>query len=159
MDDELVRIRRSRPENVKVTLMTSDKEIRPIGPIEFRTELETNYLTLSLSTRWDESLFTEFSGTDACLVVHSPEEFCERIHIAAALLLQDWSGLDAAVQYGGKSPLGVAYTKPDSFVNQQEYRFSWLPPVAKKELEPITVTIGNIERIAEIVLKPASTFT
>src|SRR4051794_2082661 len=42
-----------------------------------------NYLMLSLTNAWDETLFDVFSGSDCCLVIHDTEEFGERIHRAA----------------------------------------------------------------------------
>ena len=123
--------------------------IRPIGEVRYRSEIRTNYLVACFSTA--PNLFTEFPDTDACLVIHKVDDFCERFHAAAEAQLPDWAGFDAAVTYGGRHPLGAVFSKPLHFYDQQEWRFGWLPCVAISDLQPTFVTIGNIEDLAHIV--------
>lgn len=127
-DNELVRIRESKPENVKITLPRTGQEFTPIGPVTYTSTFSTNYLTLCLSSVWNENHFKDFTGTDACLIIHNPEEFAERLHEAAEAILPGWCGIDAPITYIGKSRYGVPFSKPLRFFAQQEWRFSWVPP-------------------------------
>lgn len=153
-DDEIVRTYSTPGKDVIITLQ-SGQLIEPLGDIQYRNDVGTNYLTLCFSSRWDHFLFEDFPNTDSCLVIHEVEEFCERMHLAAATELPEWAGLDGAVLYGGSSPLGAIFSKPLQFIAQHEWRFAWRPPVEHIELLPISISVGSIERIAEIVLKPS----
>jgi hypothetical protein len=153
-DDELVRINTSPASAVTITIERTGQTIKPIGDVVYRSEVGTNYLTICFSKRWDEHLFDDFPGTNACLVVHNVDDFCERFHSAAELALPQWEGIDAAVVYGGKSNLGAVFSKPLQFIVQHEWRFAWHPHTPVKELAPILLTIGSIADIAEIVERP-----
>jgi hypothetical protein len=153
-DDELVRINTSPASAVTITIERTGQTIKPIGDVVYRSEVGTNYLTICFSKRWDEHLFDDFPGTNACLVVHNVDDFCERFHSAAELALPQWTGIDAAVVYGGKSNLGAVFSKPLQFIVQHEWRFAWHPHTPVKELAPVLLTIGSIADIAEIVERP-----
>ena len=153
--DELVRVRSSPGEKVKITLASTGEEIKPIGEVTYRSEVGTNYLTVCFSERWDASMFSDFPNTDTCLVIHEVEEFCERFHIAVEAALSGWAGMDAKVTYGGHSPLGAVFSKPMRFIVQHEWRFAWRPLDALTEIQPLSVRMGSIERIAEIVRNQA----
>jgi hypothetical protein len=153
-DDELVRINTSPASAVTITIERTGQTIKPIGDVVYRSEVGTNYLTICFSKRWDEHLFDDFPGTDACLVIHNVDDFCERFHSAAELALPQWAGIDAAVVYGGKCNLGAVFSKPLQFIVQHEWRFAWHPHTPIKELAPVLLTIGSIADIAEIVERP-----
>ncbi|MDQ2138025.1 hypothetical protein RBI14_07575 [Alcaligenaceae bacterium B3P038] len=154
-DDELVRINTSPASSVSITIMLTGQTIKPIGEVVYRAEVGTNYLTICFSKHWDEHLFNDFPGTDACLVIHEVDDFCERLHRAAQLALPKWAGMDATVVYGGKSELGAVFSKPLQFILQHEWRFAWRPPQRVEELSPVLLTIGSIADIAEIVERPS----
>ena len=109
-----------------------------------------NYLTLSMAQAWDDVLFDQFPGSDCCLVVHDVEQFGERIHRAAAKLLPSWVGIDAAVSYGGTSPLGAAFCKTKRHALEQEWLFAWRPMQPAMPVNPVVIRIGSIEDIAEL---------
>jgi hypothetical protein len=153
-DDELVRENVVAEDKVTITHVRTGKPIHAIGDVTFRDEVGTNYFTLCFSSVWDPLLFTEFKDADACLVIHEPEEVCERIHHHAAQLLRGWSGIDGAVSYGGDHQFGATFTKHWKYIPQKEWRFAWMPPERCNELQPFCIRIGNIERHAEIVGKP-----
>lgn len=153
-DDELVRISTSPASAVTITIERTGQTIKPISDVVYRSDVGTNYLTICFSKRWDEHLFDDFPGTDACLVIHDVEGFCERLHSAAELALPQWAGIDAAVVYGGKSNLGAVFSKPLQFIVQHEWRFAWHPHTPVEELAPAILTIGSIADIAEIVERP-----
>lgn len=149
-DNELVRVRQSNQMDVQITLASTGQEIRPISDLTYTTTIQTDYLTLCFSEDWDDQQFEAFSGTDACLVIHNIGEFRERLYVAVENILPDWGGMDGPITYGGRSPLGAVFSKPIEFFPQCEWRFSWLPQQSSAKLNPIIVSIGNIERIAEI---------
>lgn len=123
----------------------------PILPFRARAVAShATYLTLSLAQAWDESLFDEFGGADCCLVIRRVEEFGERIHRAAAGMLPNWAGIDAAISYGAPSPLGAAFSKTRDHARQREWLFAWRPINATMALSPVTIRIGSIEDIAEL---------
>lgn len=154
-DDELVRIRSSPGTNEVITSVATGKQFKPIGEVTYRSEVGTNYLTVCFSKTWDEKLFAHFPNTDACLVIHQVEEFCERMHAAVEAVLPQWAGMDAPVTYGGRSPLGAAFSKPLHLILQDEWRFAWRPAFKLKYIEPVPFCIGNIEKIAEVVRCPS----
>jgi hypothetical protein len=108
------------------------------------------YLTLSLASAWDESMFGAFADADCCLVIHDPEEFGERIHRAVQRVLPSWAGIDAAISYGLPSPLGAAFSKTPHHAPEKEWLFAWRPTRAGLACEPVTISIGSIEGIAEL---------
>ena len=152
-DDELVRLQSTEGKYVTITQVETGEDIKPIGQVSYRCEIHTNYFVSCFSSVWDPRLFDEFSGSDACLVIHKVEEFCERMHLAAEAQLPGWIGIDATVMYGGSSPLGAVFSKPLRFLHQQEWRFAWMPKEAAKILDPKLLSVGSIEGLAELRLK------
>ena len=106
-------------------------------------------LTFSLSQAWDKDLFEAFDA-DACLVIHNTEEFGERLHKAVQRTLPNWAGIDGAVEYGSRSPLGAAFTKTRAEAQEQEWKFAWRSLSPNTSLHPVTVKIGSIEQFAEL---------
>ncbi|HJV03057.1 MAG TPA: hypothetical protein VJ752_21145 [Burkholderiaceae bacterium] len=109
-----------------------------------------SYLTLSFATAFDEGLFNAFGAADACLVIHNPEEFGERLHRAVQRALPNWAGIDGAISYGARSPLGAAFTKAALRAAEHEWQFAWRPMQPTMRMSPIVVKLGSIEAFAEI---------
>ena len=122
---------------------------------QFRLRPAAPCLTLSFSTVWDLALFDTFGPADACLVIHHTEEFGERLHRAVQKILPSWAGIDGAVEYGSKSPLGIVFTKTASDAIEQEWLFAWRALQSNLARKPIIVSIGNIESFAELKTKDA----
>jgi hypothetical protein len=91
-DNELVREQTSPGKDVTVTLIETGKRIPVIGDVSYRDEICTDYYTLCLSSTWDPLLFDEFKGSNSCLAIHDPEEFCERVYFFAKKQLTQWAG-------------------------------------------------------------------
>ena len=106
-------------------------------------------LALSFSQVWDRKLFDLFSA-DSCLVIHNSEEFGERIHRAVQRALPAWAGIDGAIEYGARSPLGAAFTKTRAEAPEQEWLFAWRSMQPQASLNPVTVKLGSLENFAEI---------
>lgn len=153
-DNELIREETTPGHMVTVTHVATGRPIKVTGDMHYRDEVGTDYYTLCMSTTWDPVLFTEFTGSSSCLVIHDPERFCERVHLHVEKRLENWAGIDAPVSYLQKSRLGPAFSKPWKYLAQKEWRFAWHPPIRIPKLFPIFIRIGRIDDIAELVSRP-----
>ena len=119
--------------------------ILPFGP-----RAGQGFLTLSLASAWDPSLFATFGDADCCLVIHDAEQFGERIHRTAQRMLPSWAGIDAAISYGVPSPLGDVFSKSRQQAAEKEWLFAWRPTQPALVNKPVTINIGSLEGIAEL---------
>lgn len=104
---------------------------------------------------YSDHFYQDFKGSDACLIIHNPNEFFNRMYSAIDSVLPNrWGAADGAVTYGRPSNLGVPFTKPEEFMFQFEWRFACLPIPSLNRCEAIIVTLGSIEDIAEVVGAP-----
>lgn len=113
-----------------------------------------DFLVVSFSHHFDAAMFDDYPAADACLVIHDVEAFGERLQAVVERKLPLWTGIDAPVSYGERSELGAVFSRPVQDAGQHEWRFAWrsVKPVA--QIEPVTVAIGSIERIADIIERP-----
>lgn len=107
-------------------------------------------LTLAFSSAWDPALFTLLGPADTCLVVHNTEDFGERLHRAVQRALPSWVGIDGAVVYGARGPLGAMFSKPAEDAAEREWLFAWRPMQANLAVKPVVVELGSIEGYAEL---------
>lgn len=144
--------------NKEVTISTLDGvPIKHFTEFKINSSTNTDYLMLCFSRKYEDVLFDEFQGSDACLIVHDIGKFSDRIHEAFEKLNPGWAGVDAPIEYGVHSPLGAAFRKAKAFEHQAEYRFVWNPPQPTKELKNQIITIGNLEDICELSLRKTQT--
>jgi hypothetical protein len=126
-DNELVHKKDVPADSVRIT--TKDGvPIVPLGDVTFSTLLlPIDSYILCFSYDYDEGLYDEFKGSEACLVVQDVKKFSERIHDAFAKAMPSYLGIDGRVVYGKhQSSLGVLFSKPKGFIYQREYRFAWI---------------------------------
>ncbi len=147
-DYELCRSRSVAPELVYIS-REDGQLIRPIGEVMFTNRLLRDYLMICFSSHRYPEDAGGFSGADACLVIHDPEELLERLHAKIEAAVRGGISMDASVSYGVPHELGVAYSKPAAYAAQCEYRLTVLPP-DDRLLSPLLISIGSIEAIAEI---------
>lgn len=108
-------------------------------------------LSLSFHQTLQASLLQSDANADCCLVIVQSEKFGERLHAAVQKMLPNWVGIDGAVQYGGRSPLGNLFTKPLALAHEQEWLFAWRSSQKNaSQLHPIIVNMGSIEKLAEL---------
>ncbi len=100
-------------------------------------------------------MFDIFSGAESCLIIHNTEEFGERLHRAVQRALPNWTGIDGAVEYGARSPLGAAFSKTQPDATEQEWLFAWRSMQSRASLNPILIKIGSIASFAELREKDA----
>jgi hypothetical protein len=108
------------------------------------------FLTLSLTTDWNGTLFDHVPDADSCLVIHDAEEFGERVHRAAQRVLPDWAGIDAAMSYGVPSPLGKVFSNAKQRAAENEWRFAWRPMRTTGSSHPVVIRVGSLQDIAEL---------
>lgn len=148
-DYELCRSRAVTPELVYIT-REDGQFIRPVGDVIFTNSLLRDYLMICFSSHRYSEDAGGFSGVDACLVIHDPEELLGRLHAEIETVVPGGISMDASVRYGVPHELGVAYSKPAAYADQCEYRLTVLP-TDDRLLSPLLISIGSIEAIAEIV--------
>jgi hypothetical protein len=138
-----------RPPTLYRYDLRSELELALTGGV-FQLVPAQGFLTLSFSRAWDRELFAVLGPADSCLVIHNTELFGERLHRAVQRALPNWAGIDGEVQYGARSPLGVAFSKLPQRAREQEWKFAWRSMAPLAILHPLTVRIGSIEQFAEL---------
>ena len=154
-DNEVVHKKDVPPSSVKITTKNGTP-IVPIGDVTFSTfVLPIDSFILCFSYDYDEGLYDEFQGSEACLVVQNVQEFSRRIHNAFAKAMPSYLGIDGRVAYGKhQSSLGVLFSKPKEFIYQREYRFSWIPKKPTRLLDQKVLAEGNFDKIRELIPPP-----
>lgn len=154
-DDE--RRRRIVLANPSITDVRTGRPIVPIGDVVMTSEIASDYLTLCFATVDSEHFYRDFPGSDACLVIHDPNAFFDRVYKAIDSVIPiDWGVVDGPVTYGGRSNLGTPFMKPENFMFQFEWRFACLPARPMSKCQAVPLTIGSINDIAEVVDAPAA---
>jgi hypothetical protein len=120
---------------------------------EFHLQPANQCLTLGFSSVFDPSFFD--LEVDACLIIHQPEEFGERLHRAVQRLLPNWAGIDGAVEYGRRSVLGNTFSKSREEQAKHEWLFAWRPLQTNKLLQTLLIKVGDISKLAEVRNKTA----
>lgn len=138
-----------RPPTLHSYGMRSDLE-QALTAGKFTLVPSGGFLSLSFSREWNKNLFEILSPADCCLVIHNTEEFGERLHRAVQRALPNWAGIDGAVEYGARSPLGAAFTKSAGQAREKEWQFAWRSMSPGASLNPVVVRIGSIEQFAEL---------
>lgn len=171
-DNELVHTETRNSKNFTITILKNGKQVKPIGDIRVQKMFPVDSYILCFSYAYDERFYSEFPGTDSCLVIKDTEEFSKRIHAWFTENFPNFIGINARVSYGRKENyLGPLFSKDKRYIFQREYRFSWHPLKPKNLIDlnaiassdekylrniankPITIFIGNLEDIAEIRYK------
>lgn len=154
-DNEVVHKKDVSANSVKI-IARDGTPIVPVGDVTFSTFfLPIDSYILCFSYDYDERLYDEFEGSEACLVVQNVKEFSRRIHNAFVKAMPSYLGVDGRVTYGNhESSLGVLFSKPKEFFFQREYRFSWIPEESIHLLDPKVFVEGNFDEIRKLIPPP-----
>ncbi|HEX2859446.1 MAG TPA: hypothetical protein VHP58_04550 [Alphaproteobacteria bacterium] len=113
----------------------------------------TDYWIYCLTTSLQSRLFVDFQA-DACVIIHNKEAFKKRLLAATSIL--NGKPQDGAVTYvdpllpkTGK--MFIPLTKHFKYAYQEEFRFSWVPKLPKKQLEPIDFSLGDMSNISSLI--------
>lgn len=142
---------------VTVTHVKSGIIISTISGVTFQSLIDTDYYLRCFSSQCHSYMYDEFSGSEACLVIHDPEELRNRIYNAAHAILPSWTGIDAAITYEGSSKYGAPFEKIKRYMFQWEWRFAWIPGLTintQRNLPCLFLEIGSLEDIGEIIQRP-----
>jgi len=143
--------------NPQITHVKTGQPITPVGDVVMASHIDSDYLTLCLATVYSEHFYEEFQGSDACLIIHNPNQFFDRMYNAIdSVLPNSWEAADGPVAYGSCGKLGLPFTKPEKFAFQFEWRLACLPIPSLNKCEATVVTLGSIEDIAEVITAPDS---
>lgn len=154
-DNELVHRKTVSPERIKFTLKNGEP-ILPTGPIVasfFHTAIDSYILCFSYD--YDEALYDEFEGSDACLAINDVEAFTERVHAEFSKVMPYHLCINARVSYSNHpNTFGVLFSKDKRYLSQREYRFAWVPERPGLELAPECFLEKNLEEIRSIIPPP-----
>jgi hypothetical protein len=159
-DNEMVHEKAVVPESITIT--TSDKtQIVPVGEVTFSTHyLPIDSYIICFAYDYDEGLYDEFEGSNACLVIDDVAEFATRLHAAFEKAMPSHIGANSRVTYGKhQSAFGVLFSKLRSYCYQREYRFSWIPETPTRLLNPTAFINQNYDEIRTMIPQPVEIYT
>jgi hypothetical protein len=144
-----------------------DKTLRPVEGIdgEFYHELKgefqinlkapSDYYLVSLARGLVYRMFDDFDS-DACLIVKNEQEFVRRMLSAFGSTNPDWFGTFKTVDYidpcSPKPPIDIRFVKHFRFAYQEEARFVWNPCKFEEGLPRISICLGPLNDICELML-------
>ena len=129
------------------------------------TKRTADYYVYCIALTADPQLFGDFES-DACVIIHDPPAFIQRLRDAVELKLPGWCFRSGHVKYIDSYPtspkdfmkpdIDLCFTKLLSFSHQQEYRFAWvllpLDQENQEPYEPFAIKIGSLREIADLRL-------
>jgi hypothetical protein len=129
----------------------TNKRIRLLMQQKSRTDYYVYCTAEELSTR----LLLDFEA-DVALIIHDPNTFLNRLDQAMRKQLHDWSPILKRVKYYDPlqitpTEINVLTSKHFRYAYQKEIRVAWLPPRPIQMLEPISLDIGCLSDIAELL--------
>lgn len=124
-------------------------------PKHHRLTMETNYYVWCASFGLKLRLFDDFDA-DSVLVIHDTGEFSRRLIQAIRNPLHGWRLTPCAVHYfdpyhPSKETRNVFACKHFKYLYQEEFRYVFLPPTPTAKLEPLSLTLGPLSDIAEVI--------
>lgn len=141
-------------------IITADgHEIKVNGDIMFKAEGPPYYL-LSTSMDYHPYLFQAFQGTDACLIIHDPVTFAERLHDALVAAHPGCDFGEYHIHYfDPREPASAdeephpMYSKDFSYAFEMEWRFIAVLP-GTPAADHIEVLLGPLHDIASLYPRP-----
>lgn len=120
-----------------------------------RLAMETNYYVWCASFKLSLRLFDDFNA-NAVLVIHDPGEFSKRLIQAIRNPLHGWRFTPCAVSYfdpyhPSEKTKTVFACKHFKYLYQEEFRYVFLPRSPETKLGPLTLTLGPLGDIAEVL--------
>lgn len=157
-DTEREKTRRQLGSTVRIT--TQDGNTIPIiGDLYRKSTYATGYngYIWCASNSLDAYMFAEFSA-DACVVIHQPDSFVERLNTAVQKLLPRWYFHHNPIMYFDPSePISTNeykdafMTKEIRYAYQKEYRYLWVPTLDQRVPADAyyDIELGSLADIAE----------
>jgi hypothetical protein len=159
-DDELEVELQPPPSEMRLDVIDpatgeSRGRLNPIGN-KIRKVSRTNYYVSCFSSLLTPRLFQDFDNADACLLITRPREFIEVVFAEFERRLPVFTGLERPVRYidplnATLRDLEVFFCKHFRYAYQAEFRFVWLPPELRGDLEPLFLELGGLSAYAELI--------
>ncbi|HET7552697.1 MAG TPA: hypothetical protein VFK04_15500 [Gemmatimonadaceae bacterium] len=127
----------------------------PPSRVPLRKQLNTNYYVYCIASTLSMRLLYDF-GAEACIVFRDPNEFLARLCTAMRKCVPGWRCTVGDVSYldplqVNPSEVDVLMGKHFRYAYQREVRVAWLPPAPTRQLEPLFLSVGSLEDIAELI--------
>lgn len=121
----------------------------------YRLQHQSNYYVLCLSMRYSLRMYKDFEA-DSCLILYDAKEFERRVFVALQHMLPDYFVGCLPVTYvdpddPGSEPLVIPQVKHMKYAYQAEVRFVSHPKTPKMKLNPISLSVGPLNDIAELI--------
>jgi len=115
----------------------------------------TDAYVFCTSRRVSARLFHDFAA-DGCLLIHDRKTFMRRLAHSTRAYFPEWTILSFDVRYldpfaPESSRARPLFDKPAGYEYQCEHRVIWLPPTAKHDLERVSIEIGPLIDVAELI--------
>lgn len=116
----------------------------------------SDFYVQCLSLRFAPRLFDDFEA-DSCLIIYDANEFGRRVLGALRAKFPDWFVTAFGITYIdpdnlGDEPILLPTAKHMRYIYQQEQRILCHPRTRISQLDPISIEVGPLVGIAEIVL-------
>jgi len=166
-DTSLNKARRDSELEFPIRIARFEKTTRPledwdgeyyhqfVGVIEWVMKAPSDYYLVCMARGLIFRMFDDF-GSDACLVIHNEKEFARRMLTAFDAVNPQWFGTFRAVDYIDpcmpKPPIDIRFAKHFRYSYQEEQRFAWIPPLGIATFPQITISLGPLGDICELLL-------
>jgi hypothetical protein len=157
-DRELSRILSPNPRDSSVRAFLSNQQLtaprgKAVKTVELREQFD--YYLFSLTASYSSRLFGDFNA-DACLLIHKPAIFLQRLIQGMRKVITDAECEIGPVQYfdpirTDPSLVDVPFWKPFSHSYQSELRVIWVPSNLQLFLPRIEVEIGSLRDCATLI--------
>ncbi len=132
-----------------------EKLPQPVGSDWVQMRHPSDFYVQCLSLRFAPRLFDDF-GADSCLIIYDPNEFGRRVLGALRTRFPEWFVTAFGMTYidpdnPGDEPILLPRAKHMRYIYQQEQRILCHPRDPVLKLDAITVEIGSLTAIAEVV--------
>lgn len=129
--------------------------INSFGRLEYSVKARTNYYVSCFASNYTYREFDDFCA-DACLVIKEPRTFIKRIMKAGAEIFSGYNGFSGAVKYLDPvvcdfTKINPSFSKHFKYAYQNEYRFVWAPEEPRMLLDPVSLEMGSLSDIAEVI--------
>ena len=135
--------------------------------IDFKWSMDRSYMMYCLAGSLSATLFSQFGRTyDSCVLIHDMDEFVQRVVAGArrhfpvsefvhgrgpVTYVDPLSAIEPIPDVTTGTPVTIPFLKHFKHAYQQEFRFVWVPKVARTDLQNTCLRVGSIEDIAELI--------
>jgi hypothetical protein len=144
-----------RDDIKKIVLNPQDvPEVTPDRRVDVVFQSPADYWMYCLTESVEPRLFVDFEA-DACVISRDRQQFADRLRRAAQILGRARCQA-GPVEYVDpllpkRAEIFLPMAKHFGYAYQAEYRFCWFPVNPVPQLQPVDLSIGGLEDIAELI--------